>query len=129
MPFSFISPKNALWREAKVAKTHQRILEKITSLPDVIRKDRYNMELLKMVCCLVENSIDNKGKKDKLKIDKKDLVCQIYSSLFSSLTPQDIETISKNIEYLHDNEQIIKYSAWVIVSSNIIEWFKKKVVS
>lgn len=126
MPFSFVNPRNQLWKEAKISKTHQRILEKITSLPDVIRKDKHNMELLKMICIMIENSIDNKDKKDKLKIDKKDLALKVMSSLFGTLTPQDLESISASIEFLLDNNQVTKYSTWFIVSSNIIEWAKNK---
>jgi hypothetical protein len=124
--FSFINPKNQLWKAAKVAKVHHRILERITNLPDVIRKDKHNMELLLMICNMVENSITNTGKKDKLKIDKKALAIQVLGSLFGDLNPQDIETISKNIEYLHDNNQIEKFSALVVVTSTVVSWLKKK---
>jgi hypothetical protein len=109
-----------------VAKVHQRILERITNLPDVIRKDKHNMELLLMVCNMVENSITNTGKKEKLKIDKKGLAIQVLNSLFGDLSPSDIETISKNIEYLHDNSQIEKFSALVVVTSTVVSWLKKK---
>ena len=127
MSFSFVNPQNQLWKEHKIAKTHARILEKITSLPNEIRKDKNNMELLTMICCCVENSIDNSNKQQKLKIDTKDLVFKIINSLYNQVSPQDLETISKNIEYLHDNGKIIKYSAWYIIGSNVIDWIKKKV--
>jgi hypothetical protein len=127
MSFSFINPQNGLWRDAKIAKTHSRILEKIMSLPAEVRKDKHNMELLTMICCCIENSIDNKNKKQKMKIDKKDICIKILVSLFVSISPADIETISKNIEYLHDNEKIVKYNKWFIIGSCIIDWVKKKV--
>jgi hypothetical protein len=126
--FAFINPKNGLWKEAKISKTHQRILDKITSMPSEVRKDKFNMELLTMVCCMIEHAIDNKDKKDKLKIDKKTLAIQVISSLFGNITPQDIDTISKNIEYLHDNEQIIKYPLWKVATSCLVDWVKKKVL-
>ncbi len=31
--FSFIKPRNGLWKEAKIAKVHARILDTITNLP------------------------------------------------------------------------------------------------
>jgi hypothetical protein len=129
MSFSFINPKNQLWKEAKISKVHQRILEKISSMPSEVRKDKFNMEMLTMICCMIEHSIDNKDKKDKLKIDKKDLAIRIMASLFGTLTPQDIETISKNIEYLHDNDKIVKYSFWIVIASGCWDWFKKKVIA
>jgi hypothetical protein len=126
--FAYINPQNQLWKEAKIAKTHQRILEKLTSMPQEVRKDKFNMELLTMVCCMIEHSVTNKDKKDKMKIDKKLLAIQILSSLFGNLTPQDLDTISKNIEYLHDNDKIIKYSFWIILGASCLDWFKKKVI-
>lgn len=125
--FSYINPQNQLWKEAKISKVHQRILEKITSMPDVIRKDKFNMELLTMICCMIENSINNTGKKEKMRINKKDLAIKVVVSLFGTVTPQEIESIAKNIEYLHDNDKIVKYSAWVVVTSTVIDWLKKKV--
>ena len=129
MSFSFINPKNQLWKDAKISKVHQRILEKISSMPSEVRKDKFNMEMLTMICCMIEHSINNKDKKDKLKIDKKDLAIRIMASLFGTLTPQDIETISKNIEYLHDNDKIVKYSFWIVIASCCWDWFKKKVIA
>lgn len=129
MSFSFINPKNQLWKDAKISKVHQRILEKISSMPSEVRKDKFNMEMLTMICCMVEHSINNKDKKDKLKIDKKDLVIKIMCSLFGTLTPQDLESISKNIEYLHDNDKIVKYSFWIVIGSSCWDWFKKKVIA
>jgi uncharacterized protein YejL (UPF0352 family) len=124
--FAFINPKNQLWKSAKIAKVHQRILERLTDLPDVIRKEKHNMELLLMICNMVENSINNTDKKDKLKIDKKSLAIQVLTSLFGEIRPEDIETISKNIEYLHDNNQIVKFSVWTILTANLLDWTKKK---
>jgi hypothetical protein len=127
MSFSFVNPQNGLWRDAKIAKTHSRILDKIMSLPVEVRKEKFNMELLTMICCCIENSIDNTDKKPKMKIDKKDICIKVLVSLFTSISPNDIETISKNIEYLHDNGKIVKFSKWYIIGSTVIDWLKKKV--
>lgn len=126
--FSYIMPKNQLWKEAKIAKTHQRILDKITSMPAEVRKDKFNMELLTLICCMLEHSIDNKGKKDKLKIDKKGLAIQVLVSLFGTMNPADISSIDKNIEYLHDNGHIVKYPMWQVMTACVIDWVKKKVL-
>jgi hypothetical protein len=77
---------------------------------------------------MIEHSITNKDKKDKMKIDKKLLAIQVLSSLFGTLTPQDLDTISKNIEYLHDNDKIVKYSFLKILGASCLDWFKKKVI-
>jgi hypothetical protein len=124
--FTYIRPQNQLYKEAKIAKVKQRALEAITNLPDVIRKDKHNMELLLMICNMVENSITNTGKKDRMKIDKKVLVIEILNSLFGELRPDDISTIGKNIEYLVDNNAIQKFSPFVIITSTVVSWLKRK---
>jgi len=124
--FAYIRPQNQLYKEAKIAKVKQRALEKITSLPDVVRKDRFSIELLLMICNIVENSITNTGKKDKMRIDKKVLVVEILNALFGELRPDDIKTICNSIEFLHDNNQIQKFSPWIIVTSTCIDWLKRK---
>lgn len=79
-----------------------------------------------MICNMVECSINNTGKKDKLKIDKKGLAIQVLSSLFGDLKPDDIQTISTSIEYIHDNNQIEKFSPLVIITSTVVSWLKRK---
>jgi hypothetical protein len=128
--FSFMKPANGLWRDAKIAKVSSRILERLTDLPKEVRENKHNMELLSLVCNMIENSgIDNHAMKNaKLKIDKKSLLCQIYSSLYGNLSPADCELLSKNIEFLHDNGHIVKLSSWQMFAYCIAGWFKRKVL-
>jgi hypothetical protein len=123
--FAYIKPQNTLYKDYKVAKVQKQILEKITDLPQEIR-NKHSTELLKMVCNCIEASIDNKGKKDKMKIDKKIICIQIYSSLFGNISPTDIDTIQKNIEYLHDNKQIQKYGFFKVATATAWSWLKSK---
>lgn len=127
--FSFIKPRNGLWKEAKIAKVHARILDTITNLPAEIRVNRHNMELVSLVCNMIENcGIHNGDKPDKLKIDKKTLLIQVYQSLYGNLSPTDIDTLQKNCEFLWDNGHIIKHAAWVLCAHSVIDWFKRKVL-
>jgi hypothetical protein len=125
-----MKPANGLWRDAKIAKVSSRILERLTDLPKEVRDNKHNMELLSLVCNMIENSgIDNHAMKNaKLKIDKKSLLCQIYSSLYGNLSPADCELLSKNIEFLHDNGHIVKLSSWQMFAYCIAGWFKRKVL-
>jgi hypothetical protein len=123
--FSYIKPQNTLYKDYKIAKVQKQILEKITDLPQEIR-NKHSTELLKMVCNCIEASIDNKKKKSKQAIDKKVICIQIYSSLFGNLTPQDVDSIGKNIEYLHDNDQIVKYGFWKVATATAWSWIKSK---
>jgi hypothetical protein len=127
--FSFIKPQNGLWKDAKIAKVHARLLETITNLPHEIRENRLNMEFVSLVCNMIENcGINNKDKSEKLKIDKKVLFVQIYKSLYGNITAQDIETLSKNIEFLHDNGHIIKHPSWKLCAYGVVNWIKRKVL-
>ena len=127
--FSFIKPRNGLWKDAKIAKVHARILDTITNLPSEIRANRHNMELVSLVCNMIENcGINNKDKPDKLKIDKKLLLIQIYQSLYGNLSPSDIETLQKNCEFLCDNNHIVSHGKWSLRAYALIDWFKRKVL-
>jgi hypothetical protein len=124
--FAFIKPKNGLWKEAKIAKVQAQILDRITSLPEVVRRDRFNMELILMICLCIEQKIDNSDKKDKLKIDKKVVAVQIIQSLFGTLKPDDIKTITDHIEYLHDHGEIVRIPWWKMIPAFIVDWLRKK---
>jgi hypothetical protein len=124
--FAFIKPKNGLWKEAKIAKVQAQILDRITSLPEVVRRDRFNMELILMICLCIEQKIDNTDKKDKLKIDKKLVAVQILQSLFGTLKPDDIKTITDHIEYLHDHGEIVRIPWWKMIPAFVIDWLRKK---
>ena len=124
--FAFIKPKNGLWKEAKIAKVQAQILDRITSLPEVVRRDRFNMELILMICLCIEQKIDNSDKKDKLKIDKKVVAVQILQSLFGTLKPDDIKTITDHIEYLHDHGEIVRIPWWKMIPAFVLDWLRKK---
>jgi hypothetical protein len=127
--FSFMKPANGLWKEAKISKVHKRVLDRLTDLPKEIRENKHNMELLSLVCNLIENAgIDNKAKGDKLRIDKKQLLIMIYNSLYGNLSPIDCDLLSKNIEFLHDNNHIVKHATWKMFLYCVADWFKRKVL-
>lgn len=124
--FAFIKPQNGLWKEAKIAKVQTQILDRITSLPEIVRRDKFNMELILMICLCIEQKIDNSDKKDKLKIDKKLVAIQILQTLFGQLKPDDIKTITDHIEYLHDHGEIVKIPWWKMIPAFLLDWLRKK---
>jgi DNA replication protein DnaD len=128
--FSYFKPANGLWKEAKIAKITKRVLDRVTDLPQKVRGEKHNMELLSLIANLVENSgIENSKKGDKLKIDKKCLLISIYNELFGNLSPADCELLSKNVEFLHDNHHIIKLASWKMAVLCVGDWFKHKVLN
>ena len=127
--FSYFKPANGLWKDAKISKIHKKVLERLTDLPQEIRQNKHNMELLSLVANLIENSgIDNKEKSDKLKIDKKNLLIMVYSSLYGNLSPTDCDLLSKNIEFLHDSGHIVKRPTWKMCLYCLGGWLKRKVL-
>lgn len=124
--FAYIKPQNGLYKDVKIAKVQTQILERITNLPEPIRRDKFNMELILMICLMIEQKIHNSGKKDKMKIDKLALAVQIMSSLFGNLRPDDVKTITEHIEYLHDHGEIVKIPIWKLIPAWIYDWVAKK---
>lgn len=126
--FSFLKPANGLWKDSKVAKVKNRILERVTEIPHEARNNKHSSELLLLVCNMIEHSIDNKKKKDRLKIDKKLLLIEIYGSLFGNLSPSDCDMLSKNIEFLIDNGHIFRQPTWKVCAYGVVDWLKRKIL-
>lgn len=126
--FCYINPKNSLAKDAKINSLVAKIIQKVAEIPNH-HDYKNNMELLKMVCLMVEHAIDNTGKKDKLRIDKKDIVFQVYIRLWNGFSPSDIKALEANISYLHENGQIIKKSIWSVVKHSVCDWFSRKILN
>jgi hypothetical protein len=122
--FVFVNPQNALYRDAKVSKLVNKILEKVSNIPNY-QDHRHDMELLRMITIMIEHSVNNKGK--KVKIDKADIVFQIYNKLFDKITPNEINSIKSNIEYLHNNNHIKKVGCLNVIIGILKDWFKRRV--
>jgi hypothetical protein len=121
--FVYVNPQNALYRDAKISKLVKKILDKISDIPNYL-DHRYDMELLRMVTVMIEHSVNNK--KNKVKIDKADIVFQVYTKLFDKVTPQELKTIRDNIEYLHNNGHIQKIGCFNVIIDVLKDWFKRR---
>lgn len=124
--FAYIMPKNSLAKDVRIQKLIVKIMEKITDIP-YHTEYRNNMEMLKMVCIMVEHAVDNK--KEKIKIDKKDIVYQVYNRLFSGLKPNELKDLEANIQYLWENNQIRKKGLWSVIKHSVSDWFSRKVIN
>lgn len=124
--FCYIMPKNGLAKDAKINTIVQKIIQKVAEIPNH-NEYRGNMELLKMVCIMIEHAIDNK--KEKIKIDKKDLVFQVYTRLWNGMKPDELKTIENNIQFLWENGQIKKKGFWYVVKHSICDWIDRKILN
>ena len=126
--FCYIMPKNSLAKDAKINSLVAKIIQKVAEIPNH-QEYKNNMELLKMICLMVEHAIDNTGKKDKLRIDKKDIVFQVYTRIWNAISPADLKTLDANIQYLHENNCIIKKGIWSIAKHSVCDWFNRKILN
>lgn len=80
----------------------QKIVEQIKKIPN-LTGFRLSNELTALICNIVEQSVKDNAKKEK--VDKKKLVIAILSSVFG-LNPQEQITVGTQIEYLLENKLI-----------------------
>jgi archaellum biogenesis protein FlaJ (TadC family) len=124
--FCYVNPKNSLSKNIKLSQIVNQISGKITDIQD-FRKFQTDLELLKMTCIMVEHAVNNK--KEKIKIDKKDIVFQVYIKSFGKLTPENLKDIDQNINYLWENNQIVKKKFWSVIKHSICDWIERKILN
>lgn len=122
----YVQVKNSLKNKKAVDDIVNIIINKIKADLNVDVNLKNSMELLHLVVTLIENLIDNKNKSDKKKVNKLNVLHDIYNKLFGSLTQQDLALINQNIEYLLDNKLIKRYSFLKRIYKNFKYWLEKK---
>ena len=96
----------------------QAISNKIILIPEFHRL-RTEIELIKLICNIVENSVV----KSQL-IDKKQLVIDIFQRVFN-LSPVELELIKNGIEFIFNNKLIKKISYKKYIKSSGYIFLKK----
>ena len=124
--FVYITPKNSLSKDIKISRIVESISAKILEIPN-IKTLHLNLEILKMICIMIEHSIDNK--KEKSKIDKKNICMQIYAKVFGALNGDILKGIEANIQYLWENDMIKKKKIWSIVKHSVMDWINRKILN
>ena len=123
----FIQPQNSLERDRHRLEIIDKIVSKITSFPE-FRKYKIDLEMLTMVCLLVEHLV-KPSKDKKKKVDKKQIVFDAYEKSFGNLTPTDLDYLNKNVEYLIDNGHIKKVNFFNRMGAHVSDWIFRKVIS
>ena len=96
---SQIGPQNSLSTHLSYNSILQAVVQEIQKFPNLpILKIGGNieLELVKLVCSIVENLVD---KGNPLNIDKSQLVCDIFKNILN-LNPQEYDIVKKQIEYI-----------------------------
>lgn len=118
----YVVPKNALDRTIKKNEIITKIVKRVQEFPDY-RNFKDDMETLLFVCILVEHLVVNK--KNKEKMDKKQLVIEAYDKCFGNGINKDV--IDKNIQFLFDNKRIKKVSFIQYICGSLSDWFNRKI--
>jgi hypothetical protein len=98
---NLVFPKNSLISDIKHNKLVEFIIKEIINIPDYI-SFKNNLELVKLICNLVENKTTTKDK-----IDKKKVVKEGLKKAFM-LTDIELNALDSFIEFLHKNNKIKK---------------------
>lgn len=125
MSLCYVNPKNSLARSKRFSEAVDKIVCKVGDIPHHTEY-KMDMEMLTMVCVMVEHLIDNK--KEVVKIDKKDVVFTAYGKLFGTLTPSDLQAIERNIQYLFENGKIKRKGFFKILTSSVCDWVARKIL-
>jgi hypothetical protein len=113
---SLISPKNVLKKQQLTQDLLVHLRAKILEYP-ATHNLKGCSEFLLYCCKIVENVVVKKQK-----IDKKELVKEVFKQLFN-LSPAELLALDSAIQFLFDNNLICK----VARSKKVVRFFKKKV--
>lgn len=112
--------KNHLLKNLKVDEIKREIIERIQKFPNY-NAYKNDVEFLLLVCNMIEHLV---FKKDK--IDKKQLLTEIYKQVFNNLSVDEQKALEQNIEFLWNNKKIKKVSYYKLFKTGLIEWCKKR---
>ncbi len=101
---SLVKPKNKLKSKIFKCDLCNEIVRRVLEFENYLSL-RNDPELLKFICDLVENGV--KKTDDKNKVDKKELVLEIYFKIFN-ISENEKKHISDQIDFLCENKLITK---------------------
>lgn len=121
MSVPYVKAKNSLGREMKRQRVIGQILDRLNGIVcDGQKKD--NLEFILLVCSLVEHLI---VKKDK--INKKELVVEVFKTLYPELTDDEKNKLENHIEFLWENKRIKKVHWFRQILAVVYSWFERKI--
>lgn len=127
-PCFFVKPKGSLARDKLKGDIVQKIAKRITELPNFNLYKR-DLEMLTFILSLVEHLVEKPKKDCKVKIDKKDIAISAIEEAFGPLDEDERNDLSKNIDFLIDNDQIKKFSKLEVAVASVSNWFHRKILN
>lgn len=125
MDLNFVKFKHGLKQKNKVDGLVLKIVEKIKGDVSLTNELKNNIEMLKLICTLIENTVNNKKNKDK--INKLNICHEIYQKLYNNgLTKAELDVITTNVEFLLDTKQIKVYNIFKRTFKRLINFLEVK---
>jgi F0F1-type ATP synthase gamma subunit len=78
----------------------KKIRDELTGNIDNLHDVKMNVDLIRQICCAIENSLNGE------KVDKLELFFKIHKSCFGQLDEMEVQTLTNIIKYLNDNNKI-----------------------
>lgn len=97
------SLKNGLASHVLYQSCLSKVVAEVSAIP-MVESLRSNPELLLLIVNIVFDTVSLSKNKT---IDWKELVCDIYVELFK-YTPDELTTLRQHIQFMEENDQIIK---------------------
>jgi hypothetical protein len=120
----YVKPENKLKVQQYNSELFALIVAKIREI-EGFDKLRFDNELLKFVCVCIENGVNEKYAMNKKKTDKKKLAMDIMATVFTMSDAEKL-IVHNAIDFLCDNNMIIKYSGFKKYTSIIGSYLKSK---
>lgn len=98
-------------REKKKTQIVQYVVDDLKSNPNLSKND---VASVARACQLIENTV-----KKKDKIDKLELVIQIFTTMFQHLQPVEVDIIKAIVQFVLDSKLINKVSKFVEIYSYV----------
>ena len=117
--YSGIFLKNTLLKHSIFSSTKTDIIKMLSDKIPEISKLRLNQELTDVVCNLIENLPTTVG------VDKKQLAIDILTATFN-LDENEKLIVSNQVQYIYDNDMIIKLSKLKVYLGYVKEFIKRK---
>jgi hypothetical protein len=102
--------RNSLKTHYEVESLIELIVGKLKHIPK-INDLRSSLELIHLVCELIENTVQSRNSKARKPVNKEELVIRILDQLFE-LTDLEKRVVSRHIQYLCDAKLIKRITRW-----------------
>jgi hypothetical protein len=112
--------KNSTKQYFKKARLREAIIQEIQQLPDFNRDLKFDNEIIEAVLQIINEKFYKRTDEER-----KNIAVSILKDLFT-LTPDEINIITKTIDYMYENKIIKKHSVIISIGSSILSYLFKK---